>query len=71
MKDIGKLFVSLAFLGFSLAQEKDYSFVTKYYGSDSPCTYNQIIEAIDSKKTCEENLKKALNLFFLPYATST
>ena len=34
------------------------NFVTKYYGSDSPCSYNQIIEALTSKKTCENALKK-------------
>jgi hypothetical protein len=34
------------------------NFVNKYYGSNSPCSYNQILEAIDSKKTCENALKK-------------
>ena len=42
------------------------NFVTKYYGSDSPCSYNQIIEALKSKKTCENALKKGSRINFAP-----
>merc|ERR1711962_1207836 len=34
------------------------NFVTRNYGSNSPCSYNQIIEALASKKTCDNALDK-------------
>ena len=34
------------------------NFVNQRYGANAPCTYDEINEALDTKKSCEANLKQ-------------
>ena len=63
-KEIEKASNQSDFLGESyvascqLLRDFRRNFVTRNYGSNSPCSYNQIIEALASKKTCDSALDK-------------